>query len=117
MTQDSREVLIELLFLSLYLDNHLSMSEDEVLDAALDALGWDSPKPREKFIFSAFSAARAAAACPIKTEEFLAARLGVIKRDHVEGPALTWLSRVLGADGITSDEQRFLGQLEARLYP
>ena len=51
MTQDSRQVLIELLFLSLYMDDHLSLAEDGVLNDALESLGWDSPASREQFIF------------------------------------------------------------------
>lgn len=117
MTQETRQVLIELLFLSLYLDEQLSLAEDELLTSALDSLGWDSPTSREKFVFSAFSAAREAAACPIKTEAFLAARTEQIKRDREEATAMTWLYRVLGADGISPAEQRFLGQLETRLFP
>ena len=117
MTQDSRQVLIELLFLSLYLDGELSLAEDDVFGEALEALGWDSPFPRERFVFSAFSGAREAAADAIKTEAFLDARAGIIKRDGEEGPALTWLYRVLGADGISPSEVHFLKQIEARLYP
>ena len=30
---------------------------------------------------------------------------------------MTWLSKVLGSDGMTETEKRFLGQIEARLYP
>lgn len=117
MTQESRQVLIELLFLSLYLDDHLSLAEDEVLNDALDSLGWDSPQPREKFIFRAFSGAREVAADAIKTEEFLGTRADLIKRDGDEASALTWLYKVLGSDGISESEKRFLGQVEARLYP
>lgn len=117
MTQDSRQALIELLFLSLYLDEHLSLAEDEILSEALDSLSWDSPLPREKFIFTAFSAAREASADAIKSEAFLNGRTGFIKRAGEEGPALTWLYRVLGADGISETEKRFLSQVEARLYP
>lgn len=117
MTQETREVLIELLFLSLYLDEQLSLAEDELLNTALDSLGWDSPTSREQFIFAAFTKAREAAACPIKTEAFLAGRTGQIKRDGEEANALTWLYRVLGSDGISPSEQRFLSQLEARLFP
>ena len=68
MTQDSRQSLVELLFLSLYLDDHLSLAEDEVLNQALDSLGWDSEVPRERFIFTAFASARGAAADSIKTD-------------------------------------------------
>ena len=117
MTQKTREVLIELLFLSLYLDEQLSLAEDELLTKALDSLGWESPTSREKFIFSAFSTAREVAACPIKTDAFLAERTGQIKRDAEEATAVTWLYRVLGSDGISPSEQRFLSQLEARLFP
>jgi hypothetical protein len=116
MTQDSRQVLIELLFLSLYLDNHLSLAEDEVFSEALDSLGWDSPFPRDKFIFSAFIAAREASMDAIKTDAFLDARTSFIKRDGEEGPALTWLYRVLGADGISPAEKWFLSRIESRLY-
>ncbi len=117
MTQDSRQVLIELLFLALYLDDHLSLAEDEVFSDALDSLGWDSPFPREKFIFSAYSAAREASRDAIKTDAFLDTRTDFIKRDGEEAPALTWLYRVLGADGISPSEKRFLGRIEKRLYP
>jgi hypothetical protein len=110
MTQEAREALIELLFLSLYLDQHLSLTEDEVLGSALDNLGWSSPKPRESFIFTAFSTAREASSCVQKTEEFL-------KSDGQEGPAMTWLHRVLASDGISPTEQYFLTALEKRLYP
>ena len=117
MTQESRQVLIELLFLSLYLDDHLSLAEDEVLNEALDSLGWESSLSREKFIFRAFSGAREVAVDAIKTEEFLGARADLIKRDGDEAAALTWLYKVLGSDGISASEKRFLGQVEARLYP
>ena len=117
MTQESRQVLIELLFLSLYLDNQLSLAEDEVINEALDSLGWESENPREKFILRAFASAREAAEDAIKTEAYLNSRTGLIKRDGEEGPALTWLYRVLGADGISPEENRFLNHIEKRLYP
>lgn len=117
MTQETRQVLIELLFLSLYLDQQLSLAEDEVLTDALDALGWESPSSREKFIFAAFSKAREAAGCPLRTDAFLAGRTCQIKSDGEEANALTWLYRVLGSDGISPSEQRFLSQLEAKLFP
>lgn len=117
MTQESRQALIELLFVSLYMDNHLSLAEDEVLNDALDALGWDSPDPREDFIFKTFSDARDVAADELKTHEFLGSRTALIKSQCDEASALTWLYKVLGSDGISTSEKRFLGQIEASLYP
>ncbi|MBK1814101.1 hypothetical protein JIN84_00575 [Luteolibacter yonseiensis] len=117
MTQDSRQVLIELLFLSLYMDDHLSLAEDEVLNEALESLGWDSPQPREKFIFKAFASARDAITSLDKTRGFFDTRTAVIKKDGSEAESITWLSKVLAADGLTSTEKYFLAQLEQRLYP
>lgn len=117
MTQDSRKAIIELLFLSLYTDNHLSLAEDGVLTEALDSLGWDSPSPRENFIFAAFASARNAIADEAKTETHFTSRAEIIKDDGSEGEALTWLSRVLGSDGLTATEKRFLARLEAFWFP
>lgn len=117
MTQDSRQALIELLFLSLYLDDHLSLAEDNVLNDALESLGWESRQPRELFIFSAFSAAREAGTSLEKTQEFVIARADLLKRAGEEASGFTWLNKVLGADGISPTEKYFLGKLEARLFP
>jgi hypothetical protein len=116
MTQDSRESLIELLFLALYLDDHLSLAEDEVLTSALDNLGWEGAHPRELFIFQAFAKARDAASDGLKTDEFLNSHAVRIRRDNTASPAITWLYKILGADGISSAEERFLKKLEKQLF-
>ncbi len=117
MKQSSREALIDLLFLALYLDDRLSLAEDEVLTGALDSLGWESERSRERFIFRAFSQARAAAADPLRTEEFLASHAEVFKADGSGAEAFTWLTKILAADGLSYSEKRFLSDLEARLFP
>jgi hypothetical protein len=117
MTQDSREALIELLFLALYLDQHLSLSEDEELTRALDAIGWESAAPREIHLLNAFSKAREASTCAIRTEAYLLERADVLHRAGDAAGGLTWLSKVLGADGISPSEERFLTKLEKRLFP
>lgn len=116
MKQVSREALIELLFLALYLDNHLSLAEDDVLTSALDSIGWESSHPREICIFNSFSKARTAASCGIKTEEFLATRADLVRDAGDAAIALTWLYKVLGADGISPSEARYLAKLEKRLF-
>lgn len=117
MTQKSREALIELLFLSLYLDGSVSEAEDGVLTEALDVLGWESLTPREDFIQGAFKLAKDLEGDVIKADQFQADRAEIIKQSGDEGEGLTWLYRVLGADGVMPDEKRFLEQIEARLYP
>lgn len=117
MQQKSREALIDLLFLSLYLDDHLSLAEDEMLTEALESLGWESIVPREMHVYRAFSAARAAMGSVEATEAFIADRCAAIRGVDDAGEALTWLSRILASDGLTSSEAYFLKQLENRLFP
>lgn len=117
MNQDSRKAIIELLFLALYQDDRLSLAEDEVLTAALDSLGWESPQPREICVLNAFGVVREAASCAIRSEAFLVERTAVIKQAGDSATALTLLSKVLAADGLTSEEERFLSKIEKRLFP
>ncbi len=117
MTQNSREALIELLFLSLYLDGGISEAEDGVFNDALDALGWDSDMPREQFITTAYESAKTLEGDVTGAETYQSARASIIKRNGNEGEGLTWLYRVLGADGIIPAEKWFLDKIEALLYP
>lgn len=116
MNQSSRVALIELLFLALYLDNHLSLAEDEVLSSALDAIGWESGKAREICFLTAFAKVRETHGDVGKTEDFLNHRAAMIAEGRDEAMALTWLTRVLGADGISPGEARFLKKLEERWF-
>lgn len=116
MNQSSREALIELLFLSLYLDDHLSLAEDTALESALQTLGWESPRPKEIFILNAFARARDAASCEAKTNTFLLERAQIINEGKGSVDSLEWLGRVLGADGVSMSEARFLKKFHALLF-
>lgn len=115
MTQSARQAIIEILFLSLYLDNHISLVESEALEAALAELGWDSPHPKEIFILNAFARARKAAATEEDTATFLAERARVILEKSMGGPALAWLGTVLAVDGLSHEEEIFLNRLQILL--
>lgn len=115
LDQPSREALVELLLLSLYLDDHLSLAEDETLNKGLAAIGWESQIPRETFILQTFSKVRSVAASPIESDAFLVSRTTTIRQAGAAAPAITWLTRTLAADGISSSERRFLTRLEVLL--
>ena len=117
MNQDSRKAIIELLFLALYQDDRLSLAEDEVLSAALESLGWDSPQPRESWVLNAFGLACKASSCALQAEQFQVERIAVIQQSGGSATALTLLSKVLAADGLTSEEERFLSKIEKQLFP
>lgn len=116
MTQNSREAIIDLLFLSLYLDNHLSMAEDKALESALLSLGWDDEQPKDIFLLNAFARARKTSISEEKTHAFVQNRVAVIRADGQESTALEWLGKVLAADGLEQSEERFLHQLHDLLF-
>lgn len=116
LDQPSREALVELLLLSLYLDDHLSLAEDDTLNDAMQAIGWDSPTPRDAFLLRAFSQIRGVAASATESDGFIAARAAIIKQAGAAAPAITWLTRTLASDGISNTEKWFLTRLEAQLF-
>ncbi len=116
MKQEAREALIELLFLSLYLDDHLSLAEDDILTKSLDAIGWESPVSRDAFLLKAFSVARRAVSNGVAIDGFLESRAASIRNAGEQGFALTWLVNVLAADGLSSTEEHFIRKLEEQLF-
>jgi hypothetical protein len=108
MNTDSRQALVELLLLAIYVDNHLSLLEDAALDKALSALGWEPGQRNDVCVTTAFARAREAAACELKTEEFLQTHVSLLKDGGHAVTAFGWLSKVLGSDGMSASENRFL---------
>lgn len=116
MNPDSRQALVDLLLLVLYLDRHLSLLEDAALEKALAALGWEPGRGHELDIAAAFARARAAAGDELQTEEFLQARVATIRTHGDSSTAFAWLGKVLAADGLEATEHRFLERLRRLLF-
>jgi uncharacterized tellurite resistance protein B-like protein len=112
MTQNSRQAIIELLFLAIYADDHVSLAENEVLDKAIEALGWESEQPREEFLAATFAAVKEAHADAAKEYEYFSQHAATIKAAGEQADALTWLTKVLAADGTSSEENYLISRLE-----
>jgi hypothetical protein len=115
MTQKSREAILDLLFLALYIDNHLSLAEDTALESAIRELGWDSTRPREIFLLNAFARARETIKSLEQIQAVMADRAAVIRADNQGTTALELLARVLASDGLTSGEQHMLKEFHRLL--
>ena len=116
MNQNSREAIIELLFLSLYLDNHLSIAEDSALETALQSLGWESEKPKDIFLLTAFEHARKAICSDEATSAYIDRHVATIRKDGQHSAAFEWLGKVLASDGLAPPEEQFLNLLHYRLF-
>ena len=108
MTSEARQAFVEWVLLAPFVDEHLSLTEDEVLQKALQAVGWSEQDSGGMCLSSAYAVARDAAACEEKTEEFLQSRSRVLRDADAAAMAFEWLARILASDGLTYGEKRFL---------
>jgi len=116
MNKASAQALVELLFLTIYLDDRLSMPENEVLEKALTSLGWQPGSNEAVDVAAAYRVASEAAACELRTEDFLRERTALLKAEGHSSIAFEWLGRVLAVDGLEAGEKRFLIRLQGMLY-
>jgi hypothetical protein len=115
MDTASQQDLIELLFLALYQDGHLSVEEDSMLQKALTALGWEEGEERGPSVGGAFAAVREANSSDDTKELFLWERAGRLKAAGHSIVALEWIGKVLASDGLGTEEKQFLDRAEKLL--
>jgi hypothetical protein len=115
MIQNQREALVDLLNLSLFVDAHVSLSEDAALQSALDKIGWEGSKPREIFSYASVSRARKASESPETMAEYIASRTSVLADPAMQTTAVEIIQSVLAGDGVSKEESAFLQQIKAAL--
>jgi len=115
MHSGAQQALVELLFLALYQDGHLSVEEDSALERALKRLGWEPEERSGPSVGRAFAAVREANASEESREAFLVERTAQVREGGESALALELLGRVLGSDGLAMPEQRFLERAEKLL--
>lgn len=116
MTNETRKAMVELLLLAPYLDKHLSLVEDEALEQALKAVGWNPSRPDDVCLTSAFAVVREAGSCELKTHEFMLERTAILRSAGESNLAFEWLGRILGSDGMSQNESFFLKQAKSQLF-
>ncbi|MEP4078480.1 hypothetical protein [Haloferula sp.] len=116
MDTASQQDLVELLFLAIYQDGHLSVEEDSMLDRALSSLGWEMGERRGPSVGRAFSAVREANSSEEGKELFLVERAGRLKEAGHSAVALEWMGKVLASDGFAGNETKFLEHAERLLF-
>lgn len=117
MTQLQREALLDLLVLSIFADAHLSLSEEDTLQARIHGIGWESEKPRDIHFLNAMHKARGAMETPEKTDAFIALRAACFTTESSRSAALEAIRSVLASDGHSETESAFLALLRKHLAP
>ncbi len=116
MNHETRQALAELLLLAPYVDTHLSVVEDEALEKAMISIGWNPHQPGGLCLATAFALVREAGANELKTFDFMRERTALVKAAGESSLAFEWLGRIVGSDGLSEDENRFLQKAKALLF-
>lgn len=115
MTQSQREAILDLIVLALFADSHLSLKEDEALQAALEQIGWEGTTSREIHLCRSMSRARQASESPAASSEYISERAKVVADGWTSTEAVCLLASVLASDGVTAEESAFLSQVKAAM--
>lgn len=116
MEKAAQQDLVELLFLALYEDDHLSVDEESVLQKALTALGWVPNEQTGPSVGKAFEIVCEANSCEAVKEAYLTERLARLKAGGHSALVLEWLGKVLASDGLDGREERFLERIRILLF-
>jgi len=108
MNQTQSEALLSLIVLSIFTDSTLSLKEDESLSAAIESIEWQSKRPREIYLLTAMSRARAAAENDAATRAFVKEKSALFSDLASQALVLKTLQAVLASDGTSENEERFL---------
>lgn len=109
--QEQKEALVDLLYLSMYVDNHISLIEEKKVEDELKKADWDGPNSSILYQQDAINRARDAKSNPAFKTEYLgsiALRLAEKKVTAIEA-----LDKVLSSDGTDTKEASFLKEVRS----
>jgi hypothetical protein len=111
MTQPQIEATIELILLCTYVDSHISLVEEEAMVKNVQSLGWDSDTPRDIFLLTAMNRVRKIAEDDGKVAKFVAEHAAVFPDADSQTDCVDHLRKVLSADGMVAQENRFIARV------
>ncbi len=115
LQQPQREALIDLLVLSMYIDNALSLSEDAVLRARVDTFSWEDSSDVEDYVDRAVGRVRVIKGSPESVTDFLVSVNERLETYEARLLAFGLCERLLTADGRVETEKAFLEQVRQAL--
>lgn len=111
MTQAQREALFDLLSLAIYADAHISLVEEDLVQAAFVAKGWKSDYPKSLFVDESFARAREIAEEDDAMFDYLSERAATFTTKTVQTEVLGIIKGILEADGMEAEENEFFNLL------
>lgn len=110
LSQPQREALVNILVLGMYSDSHLSLVEDEALNAFLDSLGWESGTGRTVFLTDAITRVTAIGN-DTDLADFIEQNAAAFDSAESRRVALDALTGLFKSDGISEEEAPLLAKI------
>ncbi len=118
LTQPEREAILDLLLLGIFVDNHLSLAENKVIQDECERFDWDSGTSADIYIQQSTARIRDCRHDPQRQDEALDRIAGRLPRPDTRRMALSLLDRLFLSDGQHDPgEQAFLDRVTAHLAP
>lgn len=115
MTQRQREALFDLILLSCYADNHISLEEEMLMQSAFIAEGWESELPKELYLEKSLPKARAASESDAAMAAFVAEHAAVFTDANSQREVFNVLKTLLERDGLAKGDSEFLALVQRSL--
>ncbi len=109
--QTQCEALVDLLYLSIYIDNHISLIEESKVEEELKNADWDGPQSSILYVQAAINRARDAKSDAKVKGEYLTSIAD--RLDEKKKAALEALDNVLKSDGTDTKEAAFLQEVRS----
>ncbi len=116
MNEETRQSSVELTRLVSYLDNHVSITEDEVLENAPNGVSLNPSYPVSIDLGSVFDKARKDVGCGLGTAGFIESRAAPVMSVNELSMAFEALGGVPATEGLTGSEFQFLKRAKGLIF-
>ena len=110
LNQQQMEALADILVLAMYADGHVSVTEDDDLNAKIDALDWNENHSPSQYLGTSTAKARDADT-PEKVMDALSSCAEVLADYDAKEYAFKKTMELLKSDGLSDEEGFFVHQL------
>ncbi len=110
--QTQKEAMIDLCLLGMYLDDLISLAEQDFMETEFMHLKWNSETAFSIYLQRAISKIRLVKADPQKAQDFLQNISERLESNELKIVASSELEKLLAADGVVKLEEDFLAEVK-----
>ena len=106
LSQEELEAGLTLLLLTMYIDNHISESENKVLKRELATIEWQGPHNEDYFINNTISQISRIKECAAEVEKFICLQTEKLSSSNTAKSVLQNCRDMINSDGIQQEKEK-----------